>query len=84
MAKVDPNGELTSTPPICLWCSPSNKTNDSDKVTVSNSRRSVMVKPSTLGLSLNKSSTQRSIISFKGIFVKSDSTSNLGIIKLES
>ena len=44
----------------------------------------VMLKPSMLGLSLNKGSTQSSIVSCKGILVKSDSTSKLAITKLES
>ena len=42
-----------------------------------------MVKPPMLSLSLTQSSTERSIVSSKGIFVKSDSTSKLAIIKLE-
>ena len=37
-----------------------------------------------LGLLLNERSTQRSIVSCKGILVKSDSTSKLVITKLES
>ena len=37
-----------------------------------------------LGLSLNKRSKQRSIVSCKGILLKRDSTSKLAITKLES
>ena len=42
-----------------------------------------MVKLPMLSLSLNQSFAERSIVSCKGIFVKSDSTSKLAIIKLE-
>ena len=41
-------------------------------------------KTSRLSLPLNKSSTKRLKVSCKGILVKSDSTSKLAIIKLES
>ena len=43
-----------------------------------------MVKPLMLSLSLNKSFIERSIVSSKGILVKSDSMSKLVIVKLES
>ena len=43
-----------------------------------------MVKPLMMSLSLNKSFTERSIVSSKGILVKSDSISKLVIVKLES
>ena len=37
-----------------------------------------------MSLSLNKSVTERSIVSSKGILVKSDSVSKLVIVKLDS
>ena len=43
-----------------------------------------MIKPLMLSLSLNKSFAERSIVSSKGILVKSDSISKLVIDKLES
>ena len=51
---------------------------------VSNLRKSVVVKPPMLGLMIKQSSTQRLILSCKGVLVKSDSTSKLAITKLES
>ena len=83
--KVGPNGEPIASPFICLKNSLLNKTNGSEIVMVSKSWKSVMVKPSMLGLSLSKSSTQMSIVSCKGILkVKINSTSKLAIAKLES
>ena len=43
-----------------------------------------MVKTLMMSLSLNKSVTERSIVSSKGILVKSDSMSKLVIVKLDS
>ena len=43
-----------------------------------------MVKTLMMSLSLNKSVTERSIVSSKGILVKSDSMSQLVIVKLDS
>ena len=43
-----------------------------------------MVKPLVMSLSLNKSFTEVSIVSSKGILVKSDSLSKLVIAKLDS
>ena len=43
-----------------------------------------MVKPLMMSLSLNKSFTERSIVSSKGILVESDSLSKLVIVKLDS
>ena len=50
---------------------------------VSNSWKSVMVKSSMLGLSLNKGSTHGSKVSCKEILVKCYSTWKAAIIKLE-
>ena len=43
-----------------------------------------MVKQLMMSLSLNKSVTERSIVSSKGILVKSDSMSKLVIVRLDS
>ena len=43
-----------------------------------------MAKPLMMSLSLNESFTERSIVSSKGILVKSDSVSKLVIVKLDS
>ena len=53
-------------------------------VMVSKSWKPDMVKQLMLSLSLNKRFTERSIVSSKGILVKSDSISKLVIVKLES